>query len=139
MRNSIYKFILLFLMIPLFFACQREKLNELGIDFNEALIVPPQYDLPSPGEPQVVSKNIIEEIMDVKTSNDKNEVDSLVSQILIKTGAYNSSDTIRAAIDYDTGYKNDVGFFKWMISGASVKSKIKTSNQVVDPFEPNSD
>ena len=125
----------MYICVLLFTSCQREKLNELSVDFNQSLIIPPTYDLPDPGtkkkeEPSKVNEMLLGKGDKIETSNDQ-----IIKDILKKTNPENSNDSIRDTIDYETGYKNDESFFNWLIKGKSERDKLSKANKVIDPFE----
>ena len=101
----IKKFVLLFLLFTIL-GCQREKISEIEIGYNETLIVPPTNNLPLPGE----------EIHEPKKNNNGNR---LVESILIETKSYQSNETVIDIIDQESGYKTDENFFQWLFKGKS--------------------
>ena len=117
--------------------CQRGKLNELSVDFNKSLIIPPTNDLPAPGSKTIREENKINTLV-VGENNESISNDNLVSNILTKTNLDKVNNDIRDQIDYDTGYKSEEGFFSWLLKGKSEREKNKTSSDTVDAFEEQS-
>ena len=117
--------------------CQRGKLNELSVDFNKSLIIPPTNDLPAPGSKSIREENKINTLV-VGENNESTSNDNLVNNILTKTNSDKVSNDIRDQIDYDTGYKSEEGFFSWLLKGKSEREKNKTSSDTVDAFEEQS-
>ena len=132
------KNIILILTISLLaIGCQRGKLNELSVDFNKSLIIPPTNDLPAPGSKITREENKINTLV-VGENNESISNDNLVSNILTKANSDKVSNDIRDQIDYDTGYKSEEGFFSWLLKGKSEREKNKTSSDTVDAFEEQS-
>ena len=102
------KNLFLLLLIISTFSCQREKMNEIGVGYNESLIIPPSNDLPVPGS---VNNN--------KSSDIPSNEDSLVNSILDQTDAIQADDSIIDKIDNKSGYKTDENFFQWLFKGKS--------------------
>ena len=124
---------IIFFCVLILSSCQREKLNELGVDYNKSLIIPPIYDLPEPGS----KKKEVNKIKEILIGNEDSEIGSdnqIVDDILKKTNRENSDDQIRSQIDYETGYKNEEGFFKWLLKGKSERDKKSNLEEVIDPF-----
>ena len=101
------KFLILSFII-LFFGCQREKMNEVGVGYNKTLIIPPSNDLPTPGTNDAIQSN-----------QEENSSNPLVNSILEQTEANSANNSIIDKIDDDSGYKSDEGFFKWLFNGGS--------------------
>lgn len=99
---------LIFSFIILFFGCQREKMNEVGVGYNKSLIIPPSNDLPIPGTNDAIQSN-----------QEENSSNPLVNSILEQTEANSANNSIIDKIDDDSGYKSDEGFFKWLFNGGS--------------------
>ena len=129
--------ILILTISMLAIGCQRGKLNELSVDFNKSLIIPPTNDLPAPGSKTIREENKINTLV-VGENNESISNDNLVSNILTKTNLDKVSNDIRDQIDYDTGYKSEEGFFSWLLKGKSEREKNKTSSDTVDAFEEQS-
>jgi len=129
--------ILILTISVLAIGCQRGKLNELSVDFNKSLIIPPTNDLPAPGSKTIREENKINTLM-VGDNNESISNDDLVSNILTKTNSDKVSNDIRDQIDYDTGYKSEEGFFSWLLKGKSEREKNKASSDTVDAFEEQS-
>ena len=125
---------IIFIFVLLLSSCQREKLNELGVDYNKSLIIPPTYDLPAPGSKKEEEINKINEMLIGNKSNIAISDNKIVDDILKKTNRENSNDQIRSQIDYETGYKNEEGFFRWLLKGKSKRDKKSNSEEVIDPF-----
>lgn len=133
------KIIFIFSCILILTACQRQKLNELSVNFNESLIKPPSNVLVLPGSTKTALKSnndLNNEFIskDVKLTNNSN----LINQILQKTNSQNSVDSIRDIIDYNNGYKNEEGFFEWLLKPAHQRTKENKASRVIDPLNPNS-
>ena len=129
--------ILILTISMLAIGCQRGKLNELSVDFNKSLIIPPTNDLPAPGSKTIREENKINTLV-VGENNESISNDNLVSNILTKTNSDKVNNDIRDQIDYDTGYKSEEGFFSWLLKGKSEREKNKTSSDTVDAFEEQS-
>ena len=99
---------LIFSLIILFFGCQREKMNEVGVGYNKSLIIPPSNDLPIPGTNDIIQSD--------QSDNSNNP---LVESILEQTDANSANKSIIDKIDDDSGYKSDEGFFKWLFNSRS--------------------
>ena len=128
---------IIFVCVIILSSCQREKLNELGVDYNKSLIIPPIYDLPAPGS----KKKEVNKIKEILIGNEDSEIsfdNQIVDDILKKTNRENSDDQIRSQIDYETGYKNEEGFFKWLLKGKSERDKKSNLEEVIDPFNETS-
>jgi len=133
MKNLIIILTLSFIIV----GCQRGKLNELSVDFNKTLIIPPVYDLPEPGQVDGIDENQVQDI--IIGSNEKIFSDqTLVQDILDKTNSKDVNSDIRDQIDYETGYKNEDGFFEWLLKGKSKRENNKALGDTIDPFEENS-
>ena len=129
--------ILILTISMLAIGCQRGKLNELSVDFNKSLIIPPTNDLPAPGSKTIREEKKINTLV-AGENNESISNDNLVSNILTKTNSDKVSNDIRDQIDYDTGYKIEEGFFSWLLKGKSEREKNKTSSDTVDAFEEQS-
>ena len=129
--------ILILTISMLAIGCQRGKLNELSVDFNKSLIIPPTNDLPAPGSKTIREEKKINTLV-LGENNESISNDNLVSNILTKTNSDKVSNDIRDQIDYDTGYKSEEGFFSWLLKGKSEREKNKTSSDTVDAFEEQS-
>tara|TARA_Y200000002_G_scaffold359335_1_gene343528 strand:- start:317 stop:631 length:315 start_codon:yes stop_codon:yes gene_type:complete len=101
------KNLFLLLLVILTSSCQREKMNEIGVGYNESLIIPPSNDLPVPGS------------VNNKSSDIPSNEDSLVNSILDQTDAIQADDSIIDKIDHKSGYKTDENFFQWLFKGKS--------------------
>ena len=88
--------------LSLLIGCQREKANEVGVGYNESLIIPPTNDLPKPGS----------------TQSDQSS-NPLVNSILTQTEADQANPSIIDQIDQESGYKTDENFFQWLFKGKS--------------------
>ena len=89
------KSVFLILLIFLTFSCQREIRNDLGVGYNQTLIIPPTNDLPEPNS-------------STNTYTDFVDSDNLViKNILIQTDAINTNKNIIDQIDSATGYETD--------------------------------
>jgi len=102
------KTFLLLVLLSLLTGCQREKANELGVSHNKELIIPPSYDLLTPGSNQEV----------IESSQSSNP---LVDSILAQTEADQANSSIVDKIDQESGYKTDKNFFQWLFEGKSKK------------------
>ena len=102
--NKLFLSILIILII----GCQREKMNEAGVDYNKSLIVPPNNELPEPGTK-------IQDSLEEESSNDN----TLVNSILDQTEANQANTSIIQKIDDESGYKTDENFFQWLFKGKS--------------------
>ena len=129
--------ILILTISMLAIGCQRGKLNELSVDFNKSLIIPPTNDLPAPGSKTIREEKKINTLV-AGENNESISNDNLVNNILTKTNSDKVSNDIRDQIDYDTGYKSEEGFFSWLLKGKSEREKNKTSSDTVDAFEEQS-
>tara|TARA_B100001027_G_scaffold210401_1_gene177495 strand:+ start:123 stop:434 length:312 start_codon:yes stop_codon:yes gene_type:complete len=99
------KSIFLVLLILLTFSCQRETRNDLGVSYNQTLIIPPTNDLPEPNS-------------STDTNLDLVESDNLViKKILIETDAINTNKNIIDQIDNDSGYETDQTIFELLFKG----------------------
>ena len=92
MKNNLS---IIFFFLIVLSSCQREKLNELGIEFNKSLLVPPKYDLPEPGS---ISKMDEEDPDIIDNSKISDSSISLVGDILEQTNSYNVDGSVRAFI-----------------------------------------
>ncbi|MGY9017011.1 MAG: hypothetical protein ACKVGX_02515 [Alphaproteobacteria bacterium] len=132
------KLILIIGLVILVTGCQRGKLNELSVDFNKSLIIPPIYDLPAPGSDNLEDENALNTLV-LGSNNQTSSNEDLVSGILSKTTTSDTNINIRDQIDYDMGYKSEEGFFSWLLKGKSMREKNKKSSDTVDAFKEKSD
>ena len=102
MRN-----IFLILLITLIVSCQREKRNELGVEYNKTLIIPPNNDLPLPKPKNNKIQNTLE--------LDNNVVNSIIEQPNLQ----NLDPSIVDKIDEESGYNSDENFLQWLFKGKS--------------------
>jgi hypothetical protein len=102
------KTFLLLVLLGLLMGCQREKANELGVGHNKELIIPPTFDLPTPGSNQELIEN-------------RQSSNPLVDSILTQTEADQANSSIIDKIDQESGYKTDKSFFQWIFEGKSKK------------------
>ena len=131
------KLILIIALVILVTGCQRGKLNELSVDFNKTLIIPPIYDLPAPGSERLEDENVLKTLM-LGSNNQASSNEDLVSDILSKSNTSDTNSNIRDQIDYDMGYKSEEGFFSWLLKGKSIREKNKKSSDTVDAFKEKS-
>ena len=102
------KKLVLLILLVLTIGCQRDKKNELGVNYNKSLIIPPTNDLPDPDiQNQELSNN-----------NSKN-VNPIVKSIIDKTESTKVNESIIEKIDKNSGYKTDENFFQWLFKGKS--------------------
>jgi hypothetical protein len=95
-------------LLVLTIGCQRDKKNELGVNYNKSLIIPPTNDLPEPGT------------QTQKASNTKSKsVNPIVESILDQADSKEVNESIIEKIDNDSGYKTDENFFQWLFKGKS--------------------
>ena len=132
------KLILIMCLVILVTSCQRGKLNELSVDFNKSLIIPPIYDLPTPGSENLEDENTLNTLV-LGSNTEASSNKDLVSGILSKTNTSDTNSNIRDQIDYDMGYKSEEGFFSWLLKGKSVREKNKKSSDTVDAYKEKSD
>ena len=123
---------IIFFFLIVLSSCQREKLNELGIEFNKSLLVPPKYDLPEPGS---ISKMDEEDPDIIDNSKISDSSISLVGDILEQTNSYKVDSSIRNEIDFDSGINNEEGFFENLLKPAHEREKEKQLSDTIDPFE----
>ena len=129
-------YIIIIIALVVISGCQRSKLNELSVEYNESLIIPPKYDLPLPGKDlKSENKSVISGINIEKETKINNSENELINLIISKTNKNNIDATIREKIDYEIGYKNEKGFFDWLLMSKTERDKLKKSNDTVDPFE----
>ena len=129
MKNNLS---IIFFFLIVLSSCQREKLNELGIEFNKSLLVPPKYDLPEPGS---ISKMDEEDPDIIDNSKISDSSISLVGDILEQTNSYKVDSSIRNEIDFDSGINNEEGFFENLLKPAHEREKEKQLSDTIDPFE----
>ena len=99
--KSVFFVLLIFLTI----SCQREIRNDLGVGYNQTLIIPPTNDLPKPNS-------------STDTYIDSVDSDNLViKNILIQTDAINVNKNIIDQIDNATGYETDQLLFDRLFKG----------------------
>ena len=101
------KIFLLFLVLSTL-SCQREKMNEIGVNYNKTLIIPPSNDLPEPG-----SSNSNNSSSTITGEN------AILNSIMEQTNANQVDENIIDKIDEDSGYKTDENFFQWLFKGKS--------------------
>ncbi len=102
------KKLILLILFVLTIGCQRDKKNELGVNYNKSLIIPPTNDLP---DPDIQNQEL-------SSDNSKN-VNSIVKSILDQTESTKVNQNIIEKIDNNSGYKTDENFFQWLFKGKS--------------------
>ena len=102
------KKLILLILFVLTIGCQRDKKNELGVNYNKSLIIPPTNDLP---DPDIQNQEL-------SSDNSKN-VNSIVKSILDQTESTKVNQNIIERIDNNSGYKTDENFFQWLFKGKS--------------------
>ena len=102
------KKLVLLILLVLTIGCQRDKKNELGVNYNKSLIIPPTNDLP---DPDIQNQEL-------SSDNSKN-VNSIVKSILDQTESTKVNQNIIEKIDNNSGYKTDENFFQWLFKGKS--------------------
>ena len=101
------RIIFLILSLIVTFSCQREERNELGVEYNKTLIIPPLNDLPKPKSKEVSNSN--------NDSTDNNVINSIFEQSNIEA----ADPLIIDKIDEESGYKSDENFLQWLFKGQS--------------------
>ena len=101
------KSIFLILLLIVTLSCQRVERNELGVDYNKTLIIPPTNDLPKPKSKEVSNSN--------NDSIDNNVINSIFEQSNIE----GADPSIIDKIDEESGYKSDENFLQWLFKGQS--------------------
>ena len=99
------KSVFLVLLIFLTISCQREIRNDLGVGYNQTLIIPPTNNLPEPSS----STDIY-----VDSANSDNQV---INSILIQTDAINVNKNVIDQIDNESGYETDQTLFDRLFKG----------------------
>ena len=99
--KSIFLVLLLFLII----SCQREIRNDLGVGYNQTLIIPPTNELPEPNSSTDIS---------IDSADSDNLV---INSILIKTDAINANKNVIDKIDNERGYETDQTLFDRLFKG----------------------
>ena len=101
------KSIFLILLLIVSLSCQRVERNELGVDYNKTLIIPPTNDLPKP-------KSTKESISNKKNTNNK-----VIISIFEQSNIQEADPSIIEKIDEESGYNSDENFLQWLFKGKS--------------------
>ena len=101
------KSIFLILLLIVTLSCQREERNQLGVEYNKTLIIPPTNDLPKPKSKKEYNSN--------KNITDNNVINSIFEQSNIK----GADPSIINKIDEESGYNSDENFLQWLFKGKS--------------------
>ena len=101
------KSIFLILLLIVTLSCQREERNQLGVEYNKTLIIPPTNDLPKPKSKKEYTSN--------KNITDNNVINSIFEQSNIKE----ADPSIINKIDEESGYNSDENFLQWLFKGKS--------------------
>ena len=97
---------LIILFVFTLISCQREVRNQLGVGYNQLLIIPPTNDLPLPGANE----------QDKKSNNNDNLI---VNSIMNNTQANDVDSKIIDKINADSGYETDENLFQKLFKGKS--------------------
>ena len=101
------KSIFLILLLIVTLSCQREERNQLGVEYNKTLIIPPTNDLPKPKS----SKEY--------TSNNNITNNNVINSIFEQSNIEGADLSIIDKIDEESGYKSDENFLQWLFKGQS--------------------
>ena len=101
------KIIYIIILLIFTLSCQREDRNQLGVEYNKTLIIPPTNDLPTPSS--IKDNNL----------NNKNHNNNVVNSILEQSNAEDIDPLITDKIDEESGYNSDENFFQWLFKGKS--------------------
>ena len=101
------KSVFLILLLTLTLSCQREERNQLGVEYNKTLIIPPTNDLPKP-------KSTKEYDLDNNSTDN-----SVINSIFEQSNIDEANPSIIEKIDEESGYKSDENFLQWLFKGQS--------------------
>ena len=159
-KYKIYIFVLLSLSLNIIFSCSqiresagvnRKSLDEFQAVENPPLVIPPDFSLVSPQQLKYknidnIEKDLAQEILfglDDQNISDENQL-STMSQILSKSDAINTPDTIRDEIDsifanemdtkgvFNNNWENEIDVLDAVKESERIRNKIFNNESIQD-------